>query len=143
MPLKATTYKKVITHFILIGIFLCTLFGSGLHLHSVFSHLFDYGSLYAYVHAHPDEANLSHNPEFDDEKTHQHPTAKVDLTGTLTQKTTNKASANTEFFSDPAVSGSQKTLQSPGLLYLDLPPPVHLFQSSHFTIFSLRGPPMG
>jgi len=112
---------------------------------SVLCVLFEHGDVHAFVHTHSEDQtqNHSHAEEFDDKDAHQHPTASVDLTGTLTQKTTSKADTNPDPFSAPDVLSSQRTLQSPVLLYLDLPPPDHLNQSTPFSSYSLRGPPLG
>jgi hypothetical protein len=124
---------------------LCVFFGNGVHVHAIFDHMFDHGDVHAFVHSHSDDHDQNHNhvEEVDDKDAHQHPTATVDLTGTLTQKTTSKTSADTELFSAPGVLSSQRTLQSPILLYLDLPPPDHLYHFNHFSSYSLRGPPLG
>lgn len=124
---------------------LCVFFGNGVHFHAIFNHIFDHGDIHAFVHSHSDDHDQNHNhaEEVDDKDAHQHPTATVDLTGTLTQKTTSKTSVNTELFSAPGVLSSQRTLQPPILLYLDLPPPDYLHQSNHFPSYSLRGPPLG
>lgn len=124
---------------------LCVFFGNGVHVHALFDHMFEHGDVHAFVHSHSEDQtqNHGHAKEIDDKGAHQHPTATVDLTGTLTQKTTSKASTNTELFSTPAVLSSQRSLQSVILLYLDLPPPNHLYQSNPFSSFSPRGPPLG
>ncbi|WP_428236511.1 hypothetical protein [Gracilimonas sp.] len=136
---------KSAANLVIVASILCVLFGNGLHVHALFDHIFDHGDVHAFVHIHSNEQdqNHSHAKEFDDKDAHRHPTATVELTGTLNQKTTNKVSTNTELFSSPAVLSSQRTLQSPILLYLDLPPPDHLYQSNHFSSYSLRGPPLG
>jgi hypothetical protein len=136
---------KQTARLLIVASVLCVLFGNGVHVHALFDHMFEHGDVHAFVHSHSDDQsrNHSHAKEFDDKDAHQHPTATVDLTGTLTQKTTNKAYTNTDFFSAPDISSSKRTLQSPILLYLDLPPPDHLYQSNHFSSYSLRGPPMG
>jgi hypothetical protein len=139
---KPSTYKKITAKLILTAIFICILFGNGLHLHSVFNHLFDHGDIHAYVHIHSSDSSDEHNPEFDDKDAHQHPTATVQLTGTLTQKTTSKASTNTDIFSVSGALSSRKTSQFPRLHYLDLPPLDLFYQSNHFSSLSLRGPPL-
>jgi len=124
---------------------LCVFFGNGVHVHAIFDHILDHGDVHTFVHSHSEDQNQSHShsDEFDNKDAHQHPTATVDLTGTLTQKTTSKASTNTELFYAPGIFSSQRTLRPPILLYLDLPPPDLLFQSNHFSSYSLRGPPLG
>ncbi|MBD3617697.1 MAG: hypothetical protein HUJ22_14155 [Gracilimonas sp.] len=143
MPKKSTTYKKFTINLVLIALFLCTLFGNGLHLHSIFNHLFDHGDIHTYVHVHPVDTDHSHNLEFDDKDAHQHPTATVDLTGTLTQKTTTKAFSERnilfEFVESPRVP---KIIdQNPELL--DLPPPDFINSPEDFPPLFLRGPPLG
>lgn len=65
---------------------LCVLFGNGTHLHTVFDHFSEHSDIHIYVHAHPADASHGHTPEFDDNETHLHPTATVELEGRLTQK---------------------------------------------------------
>ena len=124
---------------------LCVFFGNGVHIHAIYDHVFEYGDVHAFLHSHSEDQtqNHSHAEEFDDKDTHQHPTATVDLTGTLTQKITSKASTDTKLFSAPGFFSSQRTLHSPILLYLNLPPPDHLYQFNFFSSYSLRGPPLG
>lgn len=140
---KPSTYKKITVKLILTAIFICILFGNGLHLHSVFNHLFDHGDIHAYVHIHSSDSSDEHNPEFDDKDAHQHPTATVDLTGTLTQKTSNKAFSERnilfEFVESPRVP---KIIdQNPELL--DLPPPDFINSPENSPPLFLRGPPLG
>ncbi|MFP8489943.1 hypothetical protein ACKGJO_12715 [Gracilimonas sp. Q87] len=136
---------KQTARLLIVASVLCVFLGNGVHFHGIFDHIFDHGDIHAFVHSHSEDQAQSHShaEEFDDRDAHQHPTPTVDLTGTLTQKTTSKASTNTELFSTPAVLSSQRPLESSILLYLDLPPPVHLYQSNHFSSYSLRGPPLG
>ncbi|MBD3617100.1 MAG: hypothetical protein HUJ22_11070 [Gracilimonas sp.] len=107
--------------------------------------MFDHGDVHAFVHSHSDDQdqNHSHAEAVDDKDAHQHPTATIDLTGTLTQKTTNKASTKSDLFSSPEILSNYSISQTPILLYLDLPPPDHLYQSNPFSSYSLRGPPLG
>lgn len=136
---------KQTARLLIVASVLCVFFGNGVHVHALFDHMFEHGDVHAFVHSHSEDQaqNHSHAEAFDDRNTHQHPTATVDLTGTITHKTTSKASPNTELFSALGVLSSQRTLQSPILLYLDLPPPDHLYLSNHFSSYSLRGPPLG
>lgn len=136
---------KQTARLLIVASILCVFFGNGVHVHALFDDLFEHGDVHAFVHSHSENhvQNHSHEEEFDEKDTHQHPTATVDLTGTLNQKTISKASTNTRLFSVPAVFSSQRTLESPILLYLDLPPPDHLYQFNHFSSYSLRGPPLG
>lgn len=136
---------KLTTRLLIVASILCVFFGNGVHVHAIFDHIFEHGDVHAFVHSHSDDQDQKHNhaEEVDDKDAHQHPTATVDLTGTLTQKTTSKASTNTELFSASGVFSSHRTLQSLILLYLDLPPPDHLYPFNHFSSYSLRGPPLG
>lgn len=130
---------------LIVASILCVFFGNGVHAHALFDHIFAHGDVHAFVHSHSSDQtqNHSHAEEFGDKDAHRHRTASVDLTGTLTQKTTSEASTNTELFSAPHVLSSQNIVRSPIPLYLDLPPPDHLFQSVHSSSYSLRGPPLG
>lgn len=130
---------------LIVATVLCVFFGSGVHVHALFDHLFDHGDVHTFVHSHSSDQtqNHSHAEEFDGKDEHQHPTATVNLTGTITQKTTGKVLTNIEIFSASGVLSSRKNAQSSVLLYLDLPPPDHLFQSNHLSSHSLRGPPLG
>jgi hypothetical protein len=136
---------KQTARLLIVASILCVFFGNGVHVHTMFDHLFDHGNVLAFVHSHSDDQdqNHSHAEEFDEKDAHQHPTATVDLTGILTQKTTNKASTSTDSFSFQGFLSSYSISQSPILLYLDLPPPDHLYQFNHFSSTSLRGPPLG
>lgn len=136
---------KTAAKLLIVATILCVFFGNGVHVHAIFDHVFDHGDVQAFVHSHAEDQvpNHSHTDELDDKDAHQHPTATVDLTGTLTQKTSTKASTNPEFFPSLGVFYIQRTLQSRILLYFDLPPPDHLYQSDYFSSYSLRGPPLG
>ena len=136
---------KQTARLLLVASVLCVFFGNGVHVHAIFDHVFDHGDVHAFVHSHSKDQsqNHSHEEEVDDKDAHQHPTATVDLTGTLSQKTTSKASTSTELYSASGISSSQKIVRSTIPLYLDLPPPDHLFQQNHFSSYSLRGPPVG
>ena len=136
---------KQTARLLLVASVLCVFFGNGVHVHAIFDHVFDHGDVHAFVHSHSKDQsqNHSHEEEVDDKDAHQHPTATVDLTGTLSQKTTSKASTSTELYSASGISSSQKIVRSTIPLYLDLPPPDHLFQQNHFSSYSLRGPPLG
>lgn len=98
---------------------LCVFFGNGVHVHAIFDHLFEHGHVHAFVHSHSEdhEQNYSHAEEFGDEDAHQHPTATVDLTGTITQKSPNKASANSDLFSSSGILSSYSISQSPIPIY--------------------------
>ncbi|MDX1591621.1 MAG: hypothetical protein R3283_06650 [Balneolaceae bacterium] len=124
---------------------LCVLFGNGVHVHAIFDHIFDHGDLHAFVHSHAEDQsqNHSHAEEFSDENTHQHPTATVNLIGTLTQKTISKVFEDSELFSSSAILTSNIFTKASILLYLDRPPPDPLYQSEHFSSYTLRGPPVG
>lgn len=112
-----------------------------MHIHA----LFDQGGVHAVVHAHADthQKSHSHSNELEDNDSHQHPTVTVDLIGTLLQKSTsgdftvNNSSLSAVIFSTSQYS---ETLIP---LYLDLPPPDHLHQTTYFPSYSLRGPPKG
>lgn len=136
---------KQTARLLIVASVLCVFFGNGVHVHALFDHMFEHGDVHAFVHSHSEDQaqNHSHTEAFDDRDTHQHPTATVDLTGTLSQKTTSKAFTNTVLFSTAGIVKSQRTLQSPILLYLDLPPPDHLYESNPLSSYSLRGPPLG
>ena len=136
---------KQTARLLIVASVLCVFFGNGVHAHAIFDHVFDHGDVHAFVHSHSKDQsqNYSHEEEVDDKDAHQHPTATVDLTGTLSQKTTSKASTSTELYSASGISSSQKIVRSTIPLYLDLPPPDHLFQQNHFSSYSLRGPPVG
>lgn len=136
---------KQTARLLIVASMLCVFFGNGVHVHAIFDHIFDHGDVHAFVHSHSEDQNQNHShaKEFDDKDTHQHPTATVDLTGTLSQKTTNKSSTTTDSFSSPGILSSHSVSQTPILLYLDLPPPDLLYKSSHFSFYSLRGPPLG
>jgi hypothetical protein len=122
---------------------LCVFFGNGVHVHAIFDHLFEHGDVHAFVHAHSGDQNHSHAKEFDNKEDHQHPIATVDLTGTHTQKTTSKASTNSDQFSSQGVLNSISISETPLPLFLDLPPPDNLFQFRYFSSYTLRGPPLG
>lgn len=136
---------KQTARLLIVASMLCVFFGSGVHIHAIFDHIFDHGDVHAFVHSHSGDRsqNHSHSEEFEDKDTHQHPTATVDLTGTLSQKTTNKSSTTTDSFSSPGILSSYSISHTPILFYLDLPPPVHLYLTSQFSFYSLRGPPLG
>ncbi len=130
---------------LIVACMVCVFFGSGVHVHAIFDHLFEHGDVHAFVHSHSDDHDQNHHQteEFDDEEDHQHPIATVDLTGTHTQKTTNKASTNSDQFSSQGVLSSYSVSQTPLPLFFDLPPPDDLYQSNPFSSYSLRGPPLG
>lgn len=122
---------------------LCVFFGNGVHVHTIFDQLFEHGEVHAFVHSHSGDQNHSHAEVFDNIKDHQHPIATVDLIGTYTQKTTSKASTNSDQFSSDGVLSSISTSETPLPLFFDLPPPDDLYQSNTFSSYSLRGPPLG
>jgi len=134
---------KLSANLLIAAIALCVMFGNGTHVHTVFDHFSDHGDIHAFVHVHPVDSKDDHNPEFDDEDTHQHPTATVELAGTLTQKTSNKVFSDTDGFS--AVGGFTRSHvlkeQNPELL--DLPPPDFIVSPQYFSSLFLRGPPLG
>jgi len=136
---------KTTARLLVVASVLCVFFGNGVHVHAIFDHMFEHGDVHAFVHSHSEDQTQNHNhaEEFDNKDAHQHPTATVDLKGTITNKTTSKASTNTELYSTPGALSSQKIVRSPIPLYLDLPPPNHLFQQNHFSSYSRRGPPLG
>lgn len=134
---------KLFAKLLIVTSVLCVLFGNGAHVHTIFDHLSDHGDIHAYVHAHPSDITHDHKPGLNNDDAHQHPTATVDLTGTLTQKTTSRSSIDTDLFSASVFLGSHTIQQTLISLYLDLPPPDHLYHSNHFSPYSLRGPPLG
>ncbi|HKL15043.1 MAG TPA: hypothetical protein VJ915_05375 [Balneolaceae bacterium] len=124
---------------------ICVLFGNGTHIHAVFDQIFDHGDVHVFVHSHSDAPSQDHDhaSEFDDIDTNNHPTATVDLTGTMIQQTTNNSFGNTDIFSTSGDLSSHSISETPNPLFLDLPPPDDLYQSSYFSSYSLRGPPLG
>jgi len=136
---------KQTARLLIVASILCVFFGNGVHVHAIFDHMFEHGDVHAFVHSHSEDQtqNHSHAEEVDNKDAHQHPTATVNLTGTLSQKTTSNASTNTELYSASGLLSSQKIVRSAIPLYLDLPPPDHLFQQNHFSSYSRRGPPLG
>ena len=139
---KHVVFKQT-AYLLIIGSLLIVLFGSGLHLHSVFDHFFGHGDIHTFVHAHPANSDIDHNPEFDEKDAHQHPTATVDLTGTLTQNSKNNALHLTDIMTVSWVLSSQLFSQTPAFFFTDLPPPDFLHPSNYFPPLSLRGPPLG
>lgn len=124
---------------------LCVIFGNGVHVHAMFGHIFDHGDVHAFVHSHSGDQtqNHSHSKEFDDKDAHQHPTATVDLTATLTQETISKLTTINDIYSSSgilSVCGVSKTLNP---LCLDLPPPDLLYYPDYYSSKSTRGPPLG
>lgn len=122
---------------------LCVLFGNGTHVHSVFDHFSDLGEIHIYVHAHPADSNHNHNSGLDGKDTHQHPTVTIDLEGTLTQKTVNKAFTDEVISTEAGEIPSVHNKKEVNPLFLDLPPPELLILSDLFSSHSLRGPPLG
>ena len=123
--------------------FLCVLFGNGTHMHSVFDHFSDHGDIHAYVHAHTAESNHDHTSEFDEKDTHQHPTATIELEGTLTHKSVMKVSSDENTSNEAGVIPVAHSYKTVNPLFSDLPPPDLIFLSDHFSSHSLRGPPVG
>lgn len=136
---------KHTTRLLIIASALCVFFGNGVHVHAIFDHLFEHGDVHAIVHSHLEDhvQNHSHAEEFGDEDAHQHQTATVDLTGTITQKSTNKASANSDLFSSPGLLSNYSISQTITPINLGLPPPEPEYHTNHFSSYSLRGPPLG
>lgn len=136
---------KLCAKLLIIASMLCVLFGNGTHIHAVFDHIFDHGDVHVFVHSHSDAPSQDHNhtDESDDINTHNHPTATVDLAGTMIQNTTNTFYGTTDIFSASGVSSSHSISETPNPLFLDLPPPDDLYQSWYFSSYSLRGPPLG
>lgn len=122
---------------------LCVMFGNGAHLHPFFDHISDHGDIHAYMHAHPADSDHDHAKEFDGKDDHQHATATVDITATLTQKTVSKSFTNDHIINEAGVIPSVHSRKEVNPLFLDLPPPDLLVLSVHFSSLSLRGPPLG
>jgi hypothetical protein len=135
-------YKSTIKLLIIASV-LCVLFGNGTHIHSVFDHFSDHGDLHSYVHAHPADSNHSHNRELDDKGAHQHPTATIDLAGTLIQKASSKVIvfSNEAYVNVEGVSIHFFRQHNP--VFLDLPPPDFILSPEFDSSLSLRGPPLG
>lgn len=133
---------KLSAKLLIVASVFCVLFGNSTHVHTVFDHFKDHGHIHVYVHAH-DAVNHDHNSEFDGKDDHQHPTASVELDGTLSQKTVNKVLIDEIIFTEAGLIPSMYVVKEANPLYLDLPPPDFLILSEYFYSLSLRGPPLG
>lgn len=122
---------------------LYVLFGNGTHVHTVFDQFTDHGHIHVYVHAHDADTKHDHNSGFDGKDDHQHPTATIDLDGTLSQKTVFKVITVENIFTEAGVIPSIYSMKEVNPLYLDLPPPDFLISTEYYYTLSLRGPPLG
>ena len=145
--LKNNNLYRTAAKLVIAATLLYTMFGSGVHIHALFDHIFDHGDVHVLVHTHNDthqkSHSHSHSNELEGKDTHQHPTVTVDLTRTLVQKSALKDITKDNSSFSAAVSSTLQYQETLIPLYLDLPPPDHLHQTTYLSSYSLRGPPMG
>ncbi|WP_340106195.1 hypothetical protein [Rhodohalobacter sp. 8-1] len=136
---------KLTAKLLILASMLCVLFGNGTHIHTVFDHISDHSDVHVFVHSHSGDHSQGHNhtSNFDDIGTHHHPTASVDLVGTMSQKTTITSFDYSDVISAAGGLSSLSISETPIPLFLDLPPPDDLYKSWHVSSNSLRGPPLG
>lgn len=134
-----------IAKLLIVASVLCVFFGNGVHVHAMFDHIFEHGNVHIFVHSHSGEQTQHHGhfKEFDDRDVHQHPTATVDLTATLTHKTVSKVSTNTDIFSSSGILSVRDISKTLIPLYLDLPPPELIYYVDYLSSYTTRGPPLG
>jgi hypothetical protein len=124
------------------AIFLCVLFGNGVHFHSVLDHIFDHGDVHVLIHAHShtDESQeKNHASSLGDE---DHEVATVNLNGVLSTSTTKVLQLEPSLNYVAVTHKVQFSFILDYLVLLDLPPPdiTHYRYSS--LSFSLRAPPI-
>jgi hypothetical protein len=140
--LKGQKFSKLASQTLVGAIFLCVLFGNGVHFHSVLDHIFDHGDIHVLVHAHShsdQETEGDHNSNLDNE---DHEVATVDLNGIISPSKTKWAQGDSN---SNYVALGQETEFSPILGYLvllNLPPPDITHHRYSSPPFSLRAPPI-
>jgi len=145
---KKSTFFKLSANLLIIASVVCVLFGNGTHLHSVFDHFSDHGDIHIHLHAHSSDSGVedtghAHSSDLDDRDAHEHPTATVDLNGTISQKTSN-SSFDIEISSLAVGLFTEFSfVQEYSLEFQNLPPPKTPHSTDFFSSLLLRGPPVG
>ncbi|CAN5399176.1 hypothetical protein BH23BAC3_BH23BAC3_18480 [soil metagenome] len=138
------TLFKQVARLIIAGTVFIIFFGNGVHIHSIFDHLFDHGHIHVILHTHPSDDNHSETglANLDAEDHHQHPIASIDLSATLNQSANKKEIPESNIFALAIPEQINSILNDSPPAQLAQPPPDLKLTQYHFFFFSLRAPPV-